>query len=550
MSAITDKMKADAEQDCEAIVKEAQATLALAQDGATPYDGDPLPQAIARALMVIATRWRETGTALAEARRQGAKGRRDQLDYSANLVEVLAGDLRTWRAAADLAGVAVNLAAFRGPDEGEGSRPEGRLLATAGQLDPITELRWTSTLAAKFNTGMAVSPCTCHGLTMHELGEAGCLKGDGIANQAVAAMMNSGAPIDTAAIASDPATIHVTWNEGAVAAESTDNQISRDAQMIKDAVVTEPAPTSVPLFLSAGGAVPAASSGPSFTPAPLRIAPDPELRTLPRNLSHSALDQAVGCGMKYRLSRVDRLKHAERPSMALIGGIAFDAVANEIAKGNLPAGYQPAVAFRAELALAVAAREEESPQWPIESWHASRNGKEDYAWWTVAGAKMAEDYYAWHAGRLREGWKVVAVQARYESPTAGVPNIGYIDQVWWAPGKGYLIVDAKSGSTTPTPDQLMMYGTKLPEILAAMGQPVEGEAIRAAYYDARKAELGRSFDVGSAEVREEVEYRMESTSQTIAGWHRSGVFPANTNGAYGGCGSCSLKRVCPVGSKR
>jgi hypothetical protein len=102
----------------------------------------------------------------------------------------------------------------------------------------------------------------------------------------------------------------------------------------------------------------------------------------------------------------------------------------------------------------------------------------------------------------------------------------------------------------------MLYGYVLPHVLATIqGHQHETSAFNAMrvmgrYYDARKGEPTRAVNVHPTVVAAEVEYRVQSGASDRANWHATGVFPINTNGSFGGCGSCSIKRACPVGSKR
>jgi hypothetical protein len=628
MSAITDKMRTDAEQDCEAIVGAAFAAMHEAP-GPAPFIREILPSAIAAALQVIASRWRETGEALVAAKRQGAKGRRDQLNYSAELVELLADDMGKWRAAADLAGVAVQLARHEpvvepatcncGPngahhEVGSGDCvlsdvvdparvDSGAYWCPRGHAHP-DELSAFSAgcLAAEVPDRPVLVPisatdCNCHGLNVHMRGVGACLHAPGIANQAVLAarqgegygvtrfMNGGGAALDTAAIAADPSTIHVTWDGGmAAAVDSIDRFVGALGDMagadfsqpnelhprVLDgggriesiSLVTNPLPgteiISVTPVVDRPVLVPAAPPkshpGPSVEPSGFAYQPG---AALPAHLSHSALDDGANCGMKVRLLRVEN-RHADaRPSMALVAGSAMDDLANEIGKVTLGtlAEYDAATNFLDMLAVQVAKQEAKSVAWPLESWHASRGGKEDLAWWRENGPKWAQDYLSWHIKRLAAGWRLVAVQAEYLVPIAGVPMKGFIDQIWYHEVEGYEIVDVKSGSSVPGPDQVMLYGYVLPHVLATIPggwpAPLDGGArVMGRYYDARKGELTRAVNVHPTVVAAEVEYRVQSGASDRANWHATGVFPINTNGSFGGCGSCSIKRACPAGSKR
>lgn len=289
------------------------------------------------------------------------------------------------------------------------------------------------------------------------------------------------------------------------------------------------------------------SVGPSGPSVPVVVSPfvlPTGALALPSAMSWSREEELGSCGLKYRIKRESGDGQPEQPSWWLIGGSAVDAIVNEICRG-VKVDYDPAQAFRDELAAEIARREVANPDWPIGSWKAADKGRQDGAWWREHGAVMCQNYYAWHIKREEDGWMVAGVQLSLEgSFIAGRPFLGYVDQVWIHQATRTLeIVDTKSGGTPANVNQLRHYAVALASF-PNHAELLRTSTVRLATYDARNATLKQLGDGNPERHRPLVEFMVTSAWRQLEMEH----FPANTNSGYGGCGSCAVRRACPVGS--
>jgi hypothetical protein len=284
----------------------------------------------------------------------------------------------------------------------------------------------------------------------------------------------------------------------------------------------------------------------------------------PKHRSVSQIETYNACGMKYRLRYRDGLRG--KPAWFLVGGTMFHRAVEEICK-RLPTlsafgalteqGWNPDLDklwtfFYEDEINAV----QVSSGVKAEDWRVSKG--EDAAWWRVNGAEMLRTYYAWHCGRLRDGWEIakdpyggLIVEYEFTLNVDGVPVKGYIDQAWWSVRRGVVEVgDLKAGASTPGDSfQLGMYGNALVDLFARAqdAMTLDASNVTAGFYNARKGELKLTErPVLEMHPRAEIAYQVG----TMDAAERAGVYIANTQTNYGGCKSCEFKRACPIGVRR
>lgn len=273
---------------------------------------------------------------------------------------------------------------------------------------------------------------------------------------------------------------------------------------------------------------------------------------VPEHASVSQVQLMGECGLKYWLRY--RRGAPERPSWAMVGGSALHGCIEEIE--NQPQTWQAAIAhhevpdlWRQHFEAHIIQTKVKNPLFPIETWHASKSGKEDRAWWDSDGPEMVHRYLEWRRAWVATGWEIVhddkgpMVEHEFLLFTGGKPVKGFIDSVWYHRERNLLaIIDAKSGASAP-PDyfQPAVYARALRQMRDVSATILGG------YWDARKGELTAPGLV-ELEVRHpatEVSFRLGM----LEAMNNAGIYMPNTNSAYGGCNSCSLKRSCPIGSR-
>lgn len=209
-----------------------------------------------------------------------------------------------------------------------------------------------------------------------------------------------------------------------------------------------------------------------------------EIESCPRvRLSHSAVEDLVSCGEKYRLRRVEHVPRT--PSWSMIGGSAVH-VTTEIIDlthlGIINPGVgmlkSPREIFLAELE-AKAVQEEILTDSSRSEWSASGRAsrswpnKEDEKWWKANGSDQVESWLNFQANSPWQIWTrpdgEPAIEVSLEWNIGDVRVRGYIDRIMENTLTGALaIVDIKSGSRTPVSDvQLGIYRHGL---LAKYGQ--------------------------------------------------------------------------------
>lgn len=210
------------------------------------------------------------------------------------------------------------------------------------------------------------------------------------------------------------------------------------------------------------------------------------------HVSWSQLSSWLKCGKQYELERI--IKAPQTPGVWLAGGSAvhewteiYDTVGLEEAAF---AGTWTEVWNKH---FTKQASETDVP--PTEWRAAGRTTKdkpngEDLAWWKVAGLQMCREYHAWRTGPAA-GWTLydpgveVDVSALF---AGGVLAKIYLDRLFVMPTGQLVVVDIKTGTKVPDPQQLGWYAAAVERTLGV--RPSLGT-----YYMARKGTIEVPFDL-------------------------------------------------------
>lgn len=202
-------------------------------------------------------------------------------------------------------------------------------------------------------------------------------------------------------------------------------------------------------------------------------------KTTPSYLSWSQFDSFVSCGMKYKLSYVDRVPRA--PKGYFIGGHAIHATIQEAENRGWWAIGEPwqnggeALEYFHELFDSELARESGKGEGEV-SWGGRKTKEfpegENADWWHATGPMMLRRYASLRREDDQSGFPMPNVEAKVILTPEGIgkPLIGYIDALFPPNGLGAvltevgrfpgLVRDYKTSSTY-TPDhplQLAIYG--------------------------------------------------------------------------------------------
>lgn len=378
---------------------------------------------------------------------------------------------------------------------------------------------------------------------------------------------NSDGALDTSP-QPDQNTMTVTWRDGVKTTVGVVPQAGHE--VIAPGAFGEGG--TVPLTLGIGGpvigeaqwSIGAADAPPAWTALPaVEVIELDAVPTLP-SPGHTSVSQAnmvSECALKWKLAK--RHGAPERPGWALVGGKAFHECVAALETGSEPLyASSPASLWREMFKRAIAQTEAENPLFPQDTWHASNKGKENRAWWDADGPEMVHRYLEWRAKWIADGWELLhtqdgrpVVELEFLAFLGGSPVKGFIDSAWYHPGRNMIaIVDWKSGTSKPADYfQQATYRHALEPLLAGRawgdvsgrGSTTSWPTTLGAFWDARKGELGPLVDLDVRHPKAEVELRLSMPRRIDA----AGLYMPNVNTGYGGCGSCSLKRSCPVGSR-
>lgn len=565
--------------------------------------------AMAAALHVIARQMRERGQALVDAKKKGAIGTNKTLGVAAAELEQVAESLREdgieeVRAAAQIAGVAVSLAK---DGTGDTERAHEFVYDVDGMPIPGAEpcgdtLDWESPEGRTYGSAYC-NLAAGHGGDVHLYRDAHGLIPWPIASpveQVEVPLPECGAVPQYGPPSADRCILHEghdgnhegkwsrwpnteagtlpvgSWDEGIAdqadregrSVQEIDNAWSGEilppdpvegygdepvtVYMNSGAVLAPPAPGALvihavydPSGMAASFDIMAPDVEPVIEPQPYVL---DEATARPRRAYRSVSQVETytdECGLLYRLKYRDKIDGTEVPAWWNVGGTTFHRCAQIIAERWPDLAGWEADSRRDELvsrfdelwarefADEIAKVQLANPEHPMKTWRAAAKGTEERTWWRENGPEMVVKYYAWHCSRLRQGWAVRGCEIEFSHDVGGVEVQGFIDRVD-VRGDGIEVIDYKAGATKPKTFQLGVYA----DVVGATS---------AGHYHARKGEFEpTSQPVRQLHPREEIVYRV--TSMDAA--ERAGVYLANTSRGYGGCGSCSMKRHCPIGSRR
>lgn len=272
----------------------------------------------------------------------------------------------------------------------------------------------------------------------------------------------------------------------------------------------------------------------------------------PGHKSPSQAETAAGCGMKWWLRY--RRGAPERPSWASIGGSALHACIEDVLKSRAGYATHPQRSatsvqdhFLAHLDRGARISEAISP-FPMETWHASRGGKENQEWWEHDGPEMLHRWFEWWDKFTADGWELLYMPSGQPVVELEIANQNgvkmVIDSAWiHRERKTVAIIDWKSGSAKPADFfQPTTYALALMEENALIGI----DHILGAFWDARSGELGPMVNLKERHTIAEVKMRLDAPRKMDF----VNLYMPNVNSGYGGCGSCGYRLSCPVGSRR
>lgn len=205
--------------------------------------------------------------------------------------------------------------------------------------------------------------------------------------------------------------------------------------------------------------------------------------SLPAHVSHSQYGSWLRCQKAFQLERIQRAP--KTPAWWLVGGSAVHEVTEHLDREAFEVGLEPhnldvtieiERLSREKLTELVAAEEEKSGV-PSEQWFAAGRGtgQGKQYWWENA-PKMVSNWLQW---RTEKGWEIATIPGNWDDNEAvwgQTPLIEYEfeiqigpvsvkgapDRVMVLPNGDWVVVDLKSGSSTPKePLQLGLYATVL-----------------------------------------------------------------------------------------
>lgn len=282
---------------------------------------------------------------------------------------------------------------------------------------------------------------------------------------------------------------------------------------------------------------------------------DPTLR--PAHKSHSQVESLAGCGLSHRLKRY----HPDvprRPSWSTVGGNAFHAAVAELERSVAHTSWSATVErlgrwepmweyfLRQQIADVEASSGVAST-----FWHESNGGREGETFWLVEGADMLTRYVEQRPAfverwpellTLRDGRRCLEIEFLID--VDGVPFRGFIDQAWWSPDRGeILVVDLKSGRRKPDDTfQLGEYAHAIVRMMAEGGANIVSPIpVKAQYYLARKPERTPEFDAMRRHPWAEMVYRVRTAQRQ----DEAGLYAPRPSSL---CSACEVVDSCPARS--
>lgn len=201
-------------------------------------------------------------------------------------------------------------------------------------------------------------------------------------------------------------------------------------------------------------------------------APATPRRRLPLHLSHSQLTGWLRCQKSFELERIAGAPRT--PAWWLVGGSAVHEVTEDLDREGLKLGLEPhqldvtlmlEQRTREKLSTLVELEEEKSGVKHTEWFTAGRGEGQAKKYWFENAPKMVSNWLGW---RTLKGWGIAdlagepGIEYEFEIQIGGLAVKGAPDRVMVLPNGDWVVVDIKSGSSTPKePLQLGLYATVL-----------------------------------------------------------------------------------------
>jgi hypothetical protein len=261
----------------------------------------------------------------------------------------------------------------------------------------------------------------------------------------------------------------------------------------------------------------------------------------PAHRSYSQYRTYSHCGEQFRLERIT--KFPQKPAWWFVGGTSFHTATEYLDRGETD---DPDVAWTRAWNDELA-RVQDSTDVPQGEWRkGGRKTKdkpngEDGPFWMEYGKQLTADYWMWRSNNF--GWQLYEMPYVVDGVAKDLPAIewggtvwfgqtpikAYIDRLFVNPNGEIVVVDLKTGSKEPDPQQLALYATVVE--LATGSRPPLG-----AYYMARKGTITVPADLDQWGL----DYWTPLFTQVEAGIN-AGVFLPNVGML---CNSCGVKDGC------
>lgn len=277
-----------------------------------------------------------------------------------------------------------------------------------------------------------------------------------------------------------------------------------------------------------------------------------------RGIDHRSYSQVSSfgeCGVRYALSDLD-----SEPAWWLVGGTALHYACEAVNRRVVEYGIDPppgsvtlvllSELWSQNLGRAISETIAESGITP-DRWKAAKKGSEGYDWWRINGAAMVEAWVARLRALYAQGWQIATwddkpmIEVSLPMMIGDVKVENILDLVLYRSGTDeYLIIDYKSGASTPDSTvQLGQYGHALCEAVGRLRHIDCG--VSAGYWMARTDTLDVIHDIPNVHPFDEIEYVITTMHQAES----QGLYLPNRNRGWGGCKSCAVRDLCPVGPR-
>ena len=260
---------------------------------------------------------------------------------------------------------------------------------------------------------------------------------------------------------------------------------------------------------------------------------------LPAHLSYSSKSAYLGCGERWRLEKLESVPSV--PSWAMIGGSAVHEMTESLDRrlfgiDGEPDDFDFNKVFDKVMAAQIERCGFQTAEWNVTGRASKANpNKENEAFWRLNGPIWVQNWVTWQE---RTGWNiwvtdegVPAIEVGLNPTFGGIPIKQYVDRVMVTPDGELVVVDLKSGTRTPEPDQLGDYAAGLEQFFGAAGRPKWGT-----YWMARQAGTSALFDLDSY-TQERVAFEYATARRGM----EAGVFLPKPSVL---CGSCGVRRAC------